>query len=57
MIAILTTDAVFTRYLNRFESKLFVSYFSYHKPLVSVLEYNDNNDGDGRVVEIVDENS
>ncbi|GBP84866.1 hypothetical protein EVAR_65263_1 [Eumeta japonica] len=29
----------------------------YHKPIVSVLEFNDNNDDDGRVVEIVDENS
>jgi len=29
---------VFIRLLNRFESKLFVSYFSYHKPIVSVSE-------------------
>lgn len=35
-----TIDAVFTRYLARFYSRVFVSYFSYHKPIVSFLEYN-----------------
>jgi hypothetical protein len=29
-----TTDGVFKRYLNRFESKIFISYFSYHKLVV-----------------------
>jgi len=54
-----TIDAVFIRLLNRFESKLFVSYFSYHKPLVSVLEIGDDgsaNNDDERVVEIMDRN-
>lgn len=52
-----TIDAVFTRYLDRFESKLFISYFSYHKPIISVLEYGDNNDSDNtaRITEIMDE--
>jgi len=52
-----TIDAVFIRHLNRFESKLFVSYFSYHKPIVSVLEIDDDgfgNDDGERVVEIMD---
>jgi len=33
-----TIDVVFIRLLNRLESKLFVSYFSYHKFTVSGLE-------------------
>jgi hypothetical protein len=51
-----TIDAVFPRYLHRFESKLFVSYFSYHKPIVSVFEYDDNKDNNNneRIVEIMD---
>ncbi|XP_037958820.1 uncharacterized protein LOC119688206 [Teleopsis dalmanni] len=59
-----TIDAVFTRYINRFKSKLFISYFSYHRPIVSVLEFDENPDNndenadndDVRVVEIMDEN-
>jgi hypothetical protein len=47
-------DAVFIRYLNKFESKLFVSYFSYHKPIVSVLEIGD--DDGARVGEMMDGN-
>ena len=30
--------AVFSRYLSNFHSKTYVSYFSYHKPSVSVLQ-------------------
>lgn len=33
---------VFTRYLDRFFSKIFVSHFRYHKPIVSFVEYDDN---------------
>lgn len=33
-----TIDAVFSRYLSNFHSKTYVSYFSYHKPIVSVLQ-------------------
>lgn len=53
-----TIDAVFTRYLNKFESKLFVSYFSYHKPIVSVLEIcGDAGSDDGaRVGKMMDGN-
>lgn len=31
-----TIDAIFTRYLN-FSSKMFISYFSYHNPIITVL--------------------
>lgn len=53
-----TIDAVFTRYLNKFESKLFVSYFSYHKPIVSVLDISDDAgiDDGTRVDEMMDGN-
>ena len=37
-----TIDAVFIRYLDKFWSNIFVSYFSYHKPIVSFLEYNES---------------
>lgn len=53
-----TIDAVFITHLYRFESKLFVSYFSYHKSIVSVLEIGDDdadNDDGERVVEIMNE--
>ncbi|KAL4123326.1 hypothetical protein QTP88_015523 [Uroleucon formosanum] len=33
-----TIDAVFSRFLSNFNSKIYVSYFSYHKPIVSVLQ-------------------
>ncbi|GFW42536.1 uncharacterized protein TNCV_4257301 [Trichonephila clavipes] len=36
-----TIDAVFIRYLDKFQSNIFISYFSYHKPIVSFLEYNE----------------
>lgn len=36
-----TIDAVFSRFLDQIESKTFVSYFSYHKPIVSFLELED----------------
>lgn len=31
-------DEIFQRYINQIETKTFVSYFSYHKPLVSFVE-------------------
>ena len=37
-----TLDGVFFRYLNKFESKVFITYFSFRKPIVSFLEYNSN---------------
>lgn len=30
-------DAVFERYLNTLQSQTYVSYFSYHKPIVSII--------------------
>lgn len=35
-----TLDAVFARFINRLESQVFISYFSYHKPIVSFIDYN-----------------
>lgn len=49
-----TIDAVFTRYLHKFQSKIFVSYFSYHKPIVSFLEYNTDSTNNVNIVEIND---
>lgn len=37
-----TMNPIFTRYLNKFQSKIFISYFCYHKPTVSFLEYDNN---------------
>ena len=36
----MTIDAVFTQYFHKFQSNIFVSHFSYHKPIISFLEYN-----------------
>ena len=33
-----TIDGVFSRYLERMESQTYVSYFSYHRPIVSMVE-------------------
>lgn len=53
-----TIDAVFTRHLDGFESKLFVSYYSYHKPIISVLECIDkDNDNNAKILEITDEDN
>ena len=53
-----TIDAVFTRYLHKFQSNIFVSYFSYHKPIVSFLEYNEMIDSTNNlsIVEMNDNN-
>ncbi|KAK0157397.1 hypothetical protein PV328_011142 [Microctonus aethiopoides] len=32
-----TIDAVFSRYLDTIESRTYISYFSYHKPIVSTV--------------------
>ena len=36
----ITTNAFFTWYFYKFQSNIFVSYFSYHEPIISFLEYN-----------------
>ncbi|GFY28350.1 uncharacterized protein TNCV_4396821 [Trichonephila clavipes] len=36
-----TIDAVFSRFLDRRQSRIFISYFSYHKFIVSFLENDD----------------
>lgn len=35
-----TIDAVFSRYLAKIESQIYISYFSYHKAIVSMIEHN-----------------
>jgi hypothetical protein len=32
-----TLDAVFSRFIDTLESKTFISYYSYHKPIVSSI--------------------
>lgn len=40
-------DAVFSRHLNSLRSEVFASYFSYHKPIISILpNKNDSADKD-----------
>lgn len=34
-------DAVFSRYINRIKSEVYVSYFSDHKPIISTIEIED----------------
>ena len=36
-----TIDAVFSRHLHKIESKTYVSYFSYHKPIITTIDYTD----------------
>ena len=36
-----TIDAVFTRFIDNIESHTYVSYFSYHKPIISVIKYDE----------------
>jgi len=35
-----TIDAVFSRFLDKIDSKNFISYFSYHKPIITIVESN-----------------
>lgn len=37
-----TIDAVFSIFLNNILSIVYVSYFSYHKPLISFIKYESN---------------
>jgi len=32
-----TVDAVFSHYLDTIESRTYISYFSYHKPIISTV--------------------
>jgi len=34
-----TIDAVFSSYLEKMTTKTYVSYFSYHRSVISVIEY------------------
>ena len=36
-----TIDAVFSRHLHKIESKTYVSYFSYHKPIITTIDCTD----------------
>lgn len=37
-----TIDAVFCRYLDGLKSRTYITYFSYHKPLVSVIDFDES---------------
>lgn len=37
-----TIDAVFSRFLEKMESRIFICYFSYHKPIVSFIEFDND---------------
>lgn len=36
-----TIDAVFSRFLDKIESQIHVSYYSYHKPISTMIQYDD----------------
>ncbi|KAK0176887.1 hypothetical protein PV328_000985 [Microctonus aethiopoides] len=36
-------------YLNRFESKVFIPYFSYHEPIVSFLDYDGHEENQSEI--------
>ena len=36
-----TIDAVFTRFIDKIQSQTYVSYFSYHRPIISMIENDD----------------
>lgn len=40
-----TIDAIFTRFIEKIQSKTFLSYFSYHHPIVTFVPYNNENSG------------
>ena len=42
-----TIDAVFSKYLHNLKSRTFITYFSYHKPLVS--HFNDALQDEGNI--------
>lgn len=44
-----TIDGVFTRLLNFVECKQYISYFSYHKPLITQIYNNDINDSNNSI--------
>ena len=39
-----TIDAVFARFIDNLSTNLYVSHFSYHKPIVSIMEKNIHNE-------------
>jgi len=49
-----TLDAVFSRFLDTLESKTFISYYSYHKPIVSSISLENRQ---SITIEPVDENN
>jgi len=36
-----TIDAVFSRYLENIKSQTYISYFSYHRPIVSMIQMSE----------------
>ena len=49
-----TLDAVFSRFLDTLESKTFISYYSYHKPIVSSISLENRQ---SITIEPVDDNN
>lgn len=35
----ITLDGVFSRFLNDIKSEIYISYFSYHKPIITCIKY------------------
>jgi hypothetical protein len=44
------TGAVFARYLDDLQSIIYVSYFGYHKPIVSFLDYEQTDTSKKRIL-------
>lgn len=38
-----TIDAVFARFIDRLSANIYVSHFSYHRPIVTLIENNESN--------------
>lgn len=47
-----TIDALFSRYVQSIESHLFVSHFSYHKPIITLIKHVNNDENNSTVKEM-----
>lgn len=45
-------DSIFSRYINNITSNILVSYFNYHKPIITIIK-SDKNVDNNSTVEIV----
>ncbi len=39
-----TIDAIFTRYMDNVQSQMYISYFSYHMPIITTISIEQNED-------------